>query len=88
LLLLAALALTAAGPAAAGGGHGGSALVPSPLLNAARANPDRVFEVIVQSRGKGSGAAAGAVGQAIAHVRGKASGLKRAFATTPPSRPS
>jgi len=83
LLLLAALALTAAGSAAAGGGHGGSALVPSPLLNAARANPDRVFEVIVQSRGKGSGAAAGAVGQAIAHVRGKASGLKRAFATIP-----
>ncbi len=80
-LLLAALALTAAGPAAAGGGRGAAALVPSRLLEAAHANPDQVFEVIVQGRGKGNGAAAGAVGQAIAHVHGNAFGLKRTFAT-------
>jgi serine protease AprX len=55
------------------------AAVPGPLLDAARANPSQIFDVIVQGRGRGSSAVTGAVREVAASGRATARGVKRQF---------
>src|SRR6266536_4143699 len=78
ILVAFCLLLTSAvanGSAALGGS--GSAFVPQRLLDAATANPDAVFRVVVQGeRGKSSNNVASDVQAAQTEVPGKASGLK------------
>ena len=74
--------LVVTGSAAAGGPPGGvppQAAVRAPLLEAARANPDQVFDVIVQGRGRGSNAVAAAIREVAASAHGTARGIKRQF---------
>jgi serine protease AprX len=79
LTLCAFLAMFAASARPALGG-GTSAFVPKSLLEAAEANPDAVFKVVVQgAKGKSSAAVAGDVQDAEAAAPGKAAGLKRRF---------
>jgi serine protease AprX len=80
-LALAVVALCVTANATAAGGPPSATFVPTQLLETARANPDRVFEVIVQGRGNGSGIAASAVQHALSHTHGSAFGLKRRLAT-------
>jgi len=80
----AALALALAAPAAGGdkkpaGAGGPGAFVPSGLLDAARANPNQTFQVIVQTGGakKGSDAAAKQIDGVRKEIKGNAYGLGR-----------
>jgi serine protease AprX len=69
--------------AASGGGpSAGGALVPDSLLAGAQANPDKVFQVIVQAKpGKSSAQVANLVQGAVSRHPGKANGLKKKFAS-------
>jgi serine protease AprX len=71
-------------PAAAGAGNdkGTVAYVPDTLLDAANANPDGLFNVIVQGRsGERSGEVASAVSTELEQHPGKAKGLRRQFSS-------
>jgi serine protease AprX len=76
LLLITALAMVVVLPAAAvagGNGNQNGAVVPSSLIDAAQANPDQVFHVIVQGT---KGTKSDAVGRDVGSENGK---LKRKF---------
>jgi serine protease AprX len=82
LLAVTAAALAAVAPASGGakkpGGGANGAFVPSGLLDAARANPNQAFQVIVQARGtKGSDVAGKEVDSERKQNPGRANGLSR-----------
>jgi serine protease AprX len=82
LATLVALSAPVGASALGGGPPAGGALVPGSLLASAQANPDRVFQVIVQAKpGKSSAQVANLVQGAVSRHPGKANGLKRKFAS-------
>jgi serine protease AprX len=82
LAALVALSAPVGASALGGGPPAGRALVPDSLLASAQANPNRVFQVIVQAKpGKSSAQVANLVQGAVSRHPGKANGLKRKFAS-------
>ena len=81
LALAAMLIVPVAGSASPGSGRNSGSTTPATLLERAAANPDQIFDVIVQTRrAHGSPSAAEAIEAARGRHSGKAHGLKKQFA--------
>jgi serine protease AprX len=84
-VIASAIAVIATFPPAGAGAVSGqkpTAFVPNTLLSAASANPDGVFNVIVQGRsGVRGGEVAGTVSSELVETPGKALGLRRQFSS-------